>query len=110
MAMLGWFGDNGDPDNYLGSLLGCPNDKPTEYNAALFCNAAFESLLQRAKRATEVQERTKLYEAAQRIFQEQSPWFTIAHSVQFKPVRKEVSNVVLSPFGIINFYNVDINK
>ena len=53
-------------------------------------------------------ERTKLYEQAQVIFKEQAPWFTIAHSVQLKPVRKEVVDFKLSPFGRHTFYGVDI--
>ena len=31
------------------------------------------------------------------IFKEQAPWFTIAHAVQLKPVRKEVVDFKLSP-------------
>jgi dipeptide transport system substrate-binding protein len=31
------------------------------------------------------------------IFKEQEPWFTIAHAVQLKPVRKEVIDFKLSP-------------
>jgi dipeptide transport system substrate-binding protein len=55
-----------------------------------------------------VKERTKLYEKAQVIFKEQAPWFTIAHAVQLKPVRKEVVGFKLSPFGRHTFYGVDI--
>ena len=51
---------------------------------------------------------TKLYEQAQVIFKQQEPWFTIAHAVQLKPVRKEVIDFKLSPFGRHNFYGVDI--
>ena len=42
------------------------------------------------------------------IFKEQAPWFTIAHAVQLKPVRKEVVDFKLSPFGRHTFYGVDI--
>ena len=55
-------------------------------------------------------ERAKLYEKAQVIFKEQAPWFTIAHAVQLKPVRKEVIDFKLSPFGRHNFYGVDIKE
>jgi len=37
-------------------------------------------------------------------------WFTIAHAVQLKPVRKEVKDFKLSPFGRHTFYGVDIGK
>ena len=42
------------------------------------------------------------------IFKEEAPWFTIAHAVQNKPMRKEVEGFKLSPFGSHDFYNVDI--
>ena len=62
----------------------------------------------KAKTVSDQAERTKLYEQAQVIFKEQAPWFTIAHAVQLKPVRKEVVDFKLSPFGRHNFYGVDI--
>jgi len=108
MAQLGWTGDNGDPDNFLNTLLGCDAAKTNGSNIAKFCYQPFEDLVQKAKSVSDQAERTKLYEQAQVIFKEQAPWFTIAHSVQLKPVRKEVIGFKLSPFGRHTFYGVDI--
>lgn len=108
MAQLGWTGDNGDPDNFLNTLLGCSAAKSNGSNIAKFCYQPFEDLVQKAKSVSDQAERTALYEKAQVIFKEQAPWFTIAHSVQLKPVRKEVVDFKLSPFGRHTFYGVDI--
>ncbi len=108
MAQLGWTGDNGDPDNFLNTLLGCAAAKSNGSNIAKFCYQPFEDLVQKAKSVSDQAERTALYEKAQVIFKEQAPWFTIAHSVQLKPVRKEVVDFKLSPFGRHTFYGVDI--
>ena len=108
MGMLGWTGDNGDPDNFLDTLLGCDSAKTNGSNVAKFCYQPYEELVSRAKLVTNVAERTKLYEQAQVIFKEQAPWFTIAHAVQLKPVRKEVVGFKLSPFGRHTFYGVDL--
>ena len=108
MGMLGWTGDNGDPDNFLNTLLGCSSAKQNGSNVAKFCYQPFEDLVQKAKVVSNPAERTKLYEKAQVIFKEQAPWFTIAHAVQLKPVRKEVVDFKLSPFGRHTFYGVDI--
>ncbi|MBP6718740.1 MAG: ABC transporter substrate-binding protein [Rhodoferax sp.] len=108
MGMLGWTGDNGDPDNFLNTLLGCAASKNNGSNVAKFCDPKFEELVQKAKVVTNIAERTKLYERAQVIFKEQAPWFTIAHAVQIKPVRKEVVDFKLSPFGRHSFYGVDM--
>lgn len=108
MGMLGWTGDNGDPDNFLNTLLGCSSAKANGSNVAKFCFQPFEDLVQKAKVVTNPAERTKLYEKAQVIFKEQAPWFTIAHAVQIKPVRNEVIDFKLSPFGRHSFYGVDV--
>jgi len=108
MGMLGWTGDNGDPDNFLDTLLGCDSAKTNGSNVAKFCYQPYEDIVSKAKVVTGVAERTKLYEQAQVIFKEQAPWFTIAHAVQLKPVRKEVIDFKLSPFGRHTFYGVDM--
>ena len=108
MGMLGWTGDNGDPDNFLDTLLGCDAAKTNGSNVAKFCYQPYEDLVSKAKVVTNTAERTKLYEQTQRIFKEQAPWFTIAHAVQIKPIRKEVVDFRLSPFGRHTFYGVDM--
>jgi dipeptide transport system substrate-binding protein len=108
MGMLGWTGDNGDPDNFLHTLLGCDSAKGGGSNVAKFCFKPFDDLVVKAKTVTNPAERTKLYEKAQVIFMEQAPWFTIALAVQMKPVRKEVIDFKLSPFGRHYFFGVDM--
>ncbi|GAB4347982.1 MAG: ABC transporter substrate-binding protein [Gammaproteobacteria bacterium] len=105
-VLLGWTGDNGDPDNFLAVLLGC--DAVGGANRARWCHKPFEDLIQKAKQISDVAERTKLYQKAQLIFKEEAPWVTIAHSVVFKPVRKEVVDFRIDPFGGHPFYGVDL--
>jgi dipeptide transport system substrate-binding protein len=79
-------------------------------NVAKFCHQPFEELVDKAKTVSSQTERAALYARAQVIFKEQAPWFTIAHAVQLKPIRKEVIDFKLSPFGRHNFYGVDIKE
>ncbi len=95
--LLGWTGDNGDPDNFLSVLLGCQSLENS--NRAQWCYEPFDSLVQQAKVTSDQAERTRLYEEAQVIFKEQAPWATIAHSVVFMPLRPEVEGYVMDPFG-----------
>lgn len=104
--LLGWTGDNGDPDNFLAVLLGCEGIGGA--NRARFCYKPFEDLIVKAKLTADVAERTRLYKEAQKIFKEQAPWATIAHSVVFEPVRKEVVDYKIDPFGGHIFYGVDL--
>jgi len=104
--LMGWTGDNGDPDNFLAVLLGCSAVGGS--NRAQWCHKPFEDLIQKAKVASSQAARTKLYEEAQLIFKEQAPWATIAHSMVFEPVRKEVVNYKIDPLGKHLFYGVDL--
>ena len=106
MILLGWTGDNGDPDNFMYVLLGCA--AATGTNRARWCYKPFDDLLVAAKQTSDVEKRTDLYMKAQLIFKEEAPWFTIAHSVVFKPVRKEVVDFRIDPFGGHVFYGVDL--
>ncbi len=105
-VLLGWTGDNGDPDNFLAVLLGC--DGVGGSNRAQWCHKPFEDVIQKAKVVSDPAERTKLYEQAQVIFKEQAPWATIAHSIVFMPVRKEVVDYKIDPFGGHIFYGVSL--
>jgi len=105
-VLLGWTGDNGDPDNFLAVLLGC--DGVGKSNRAQWCHQPFDDIVQKAKTVSDIDERTALYKEAQKIFKEQAPWATIAHSVVYKPVRKEVENFKIDPFGGHIFYGVNV--
>ncbi|WP_428242601.1 ABC transporter substrate-binding protein [Gynuella sp.] len=105
-ALLGWTGDNGDPDNFLYVLLSC--DAVGASNRARFCNADFDKLLKAAQTTSDIAERTKLYKQAQLLFKKEAPWVTIAHSVVYKPVRPEVVDFKIDPLGGHIFYGVDL--
>ncbi len=107
-VLLGWTGDNGDPDNFLAVLLGC--DAVGGSNRARWCHKPFEDLIQKAKVTSELEDRTKLYKEAQVIFKEEAPWVTTAHAVVFKPVRKEVVDFRINPLGTHVFYGVDLQE
>jgi dipeptide transport system substrate-binding protein len=106
-VLLGWTADIADPDNFLFVLLGCEAAQGGA-NRARWCHRPFDDLLVQAKQTTDMAERTRLYEEAQVIFKEEAPWVTIAHSIVFKPVRKEVVDFRIHPFGGHIFYGVDL--
>lgn len=108
-GLMGWTGDNGDPDNFLATLLSCAA-KDQGSNYAKFCYAPFDKLIREAAETSDHAKRVALYQQAQEIFKEQAPWVTIAHSTTYLPVRKEVKNYVVNPFGLHSFYGVDIEK
>jgi dipeptide transport system substrate-binding protein len=106
MLLLGWTGDNGDPDNFLNELLGC--DSVGNNNRARWCHRPFDDLMKQAKRISDQGQRADLYKRAQAIFKEEAPWVAVAHSVVFKPVRKEVIDYKIHPFGGHIFHGVSL--
>jgi dipeptide transport system substrate-binding protein len=106
-GMLGWTGDNGDPDNFF-FLLGCEGARAGGQNLSKWCHKPFDERLEKARTLADVKERTKLYQEMQVIEKEESPSFKIAHSTVYEAMRKEVTGYKQSPFGSHQFNGVDV--
>jgi dipeptide transport system substrate-binding protein len=107
MALLGWTGDNGDPDNFLTPLLSCGAAK-SGGNRARWCDQKFEDDISQAEKTSDLKKRTALYKAAQIEFKAQAPWVTVAHSLVYEPIRTNVVNFKVDPFGLHIFTDVDL--
>jgi dipeptide transport system substrate-binding protein len=108
MALYGWTGDNGDPDNFLNTLLSC--EAINGNNLARFCDASYDALVKKARASSDRMERMDLYAQAQVIFKEQAPWLTIAHANQYKVLRSEVKGFHITALGRHWFYGVDLDS
>jgi dipeptide transport system substrate-binding protein len=108
MVLLGWTGDNGDPDNFLNQLLSCAAATDGG-NRARWCYKPFDDLVTQAKQTSDISKRTALYKQAQVVFKEQAPWVTIAHSLVYEPIRKNVVGYKVDPFGLHVFNDVGLN-
>jgi dipeptide transport system substrate-binding protein len=108
MGLLGWTGDNGDPDNFMGVLLSCGSARPGGQNIAKWCNKDFSDLIDQAKQTADRGKRTELYKKAQEIFHDEAPWFPIAHSIVSVPMSKKVVGFKVHPLGTHIFEGVDI--
>jgi len=109
-AMLGWTGDNGDPDNFLWLLLSEPAAQLPAGNIALWKNAEFTELCSEAKQISDQEKREELYRKAQVIFHEEAPWVPIAHSVVTVPAKDYVKNFKIYPTGKRVFKHVWLEK
>lgn len=103
LIQFGWTGDNGDPDNFLFTLLGCPAIDNGS-NASKWCHEEFNNILMQAKSTSNIEKRSMLYKQAQVIFHEQAPWVPIAHSVIFRILHKNIQGYKISPLGNDDFY------
>jgi len=111
MALLGWSGSNGDPDNFLNVLLSKHSamQKPSQ-NIAFWKNDKFTKLVDEAKIVTSIVKRTELYKKAQAIFDKQAPWKPIANSIVVEPMLKKVHGFKLDPVGKRRFKEVWLSK
>jgi dipeptide transport system substrate-binding protein len=107
-VMMGWTGDNGDPDNFFATLFSCDAAKQGS-NYSRWCYKPFEDLIQPARAESDHNKRIELYKQAQVVMHDQAPALIIAHSTVYEPVRKEVKGYVVDPLGKHHFENVSMD-
>ena len=107
ISLIGWTGDNGDPDNWLGTLYSC--DAIGGNNYSMWCNAQYDAIINQAKNVTDREQRTALYKQAQHMIKQQVPITPIAHSTVNQPLNADVKGFTVSPFGRNAFSGVSID-
>ncbi len=109
MCLLGWTGDNGDPDNFLNVLYG-PNSASigTAGNVAFYNNTKVQELLTAALETYDITERADYYEEAQELIHEDAPFVYLAHANLNIVFRSTVKGYVINPTDRRFFYSVDI--
>jgi len=101
MAIIGWIGDNGDPDNFLYVLLDKDNaEKGKANNYAFYKSEALHSLLIKAQQVGEQSQRAALYRQAQVIIHNDAPWVPLVHAARVAAYRKAVQNYFPHPLEI----------
>jgi len=101
MALLGWTGDNGDPDNFLYVLLDKDNAvKGSAGNIAFYKSDALHEILIKAQKTLDQKKRAKMYKEAQEIIHKDAPWVPVAHSNPPIGLKNKVMDYVPSPVGV----------
>jgi peptide/nickel transport system substrate-binding protein len=111
MAMLGWTGDNGDPDNFLNVLYS--QDKATVAtagNIGFKKNPKFQELLDKALLNYDQAARALLYEEANELLVEQCSHIFIAHADQNLAFLATVKGYHIHPTSRKFFYTVTIEE
>jgi peptide/nickel transport system substrate-binding protein len=109
MCLLGWTGDNGDPDNFMNVLYG-PNaaNIGAAGNYSFILREELQDALTAAVRTYDVDERARQYKLAQEMIHEDAGWVYIAHANQNLAFRKNVKGYRLHPTSRKFFYPVII--
>jgi peptide/nickel transport system substrate-binding protein len=110
MCLLGWTGDNGDPDNFLYVLLDKTAAVKPAQNVAFYKSEEFHDVLLAGRRSTDVAERTRLYRRAQEIVHADAPWVPLVHATQTAAFRRGVEGFELHPTGSKWFRSVTLRR
>ena len=106
--MLGWTGDNGDPDNFLYTLL--DKDSIGANNYSFYSNDQLHDILIKAQQETDQAKRNDLYKQAQEIIHEDAPWIPLVHSRPLSAASKDVINYLPHPTGSEALDKVEFKK
>ncbi len=107
MLFMGWAGDNGDPDNYLTPLFSC-NGVKSGINFARYCDQKLDKLIADGRATADQADRSKDYEAAQKIIHDQALWIPLGYPTASAITRKAVTGYKVSAFGRQHFGSVAV--
>lgn len=111
MILMGWTGDNGDPDNFIYTLLDKDNAvKGSSSNYAFYKNNQVHDLLLKAQRETDRNTRSGLYKQAQEIIHEDAPWVPLVHSTDPLVLMKYVRGFNPHPTGMEKLNTVSVRQ
>jgi peptide/nickel transport system substrate-binding protein len=109
IALIGWTGDNIDPDNFLNTLLSSDNAKPGNAgNYSFYKNNEVDILLTQARQTTDLVFRKNLYRRLLEIVDYDRPSVPLVHTMPLLAARLSVTGY--SPYitGVESLENVDI--
>jgi peptide/nickel transport system substrate-binding protein len=104
LYMLGWTGDNGDPDNFLCYFFCSPGAS----REGFYANQPLADTLLRAQKLTSQAERAKLYRQAEQMLQDDAGRLFIANNQPPLAFARRVKGYVPHPTGSEYFNTVEL--
>jgi peptide/nickel transport system substrate-binding protein len=108
LYQLGWTGDNGDPDNFIGYFFASV-DRPLP-REGFYQNAEVAQLLQEGRTSTDQAARDQIYRDAEAIMATESARIYIAHGPVPLAFNNRVSGYITNPVGTELFKYVTISS
>jgi peptide/nickel transport system substrate-binding protein len=97
LNLIGWTGDYGDPDNFLGTFF-------RNFNPQFgFNNTAITGILNRALNEPNFKKRVALYQRANEIIMKYLPGVPYAHATPALGAEKKVQKLIATPVGGVWF-------
>jgi peptide/nickel transport system substrate-binding protein len=100
MCLLGWTADNGDPDNFLGTLLSSATaTSSAALNVAYYKNPEADKLIEQGRITIDEGKRGDIYMRLQEIIMADAPWAPIAYAKPPVGLQNEVQGYRPNPTG-----------
>lgn len=101
MFLLGWYPDYLDPDDYVWPFLSISGAKSL---GSFYENPTVENLMVEARKYSDVEKRTELYEKVQKILGADMPYVPLWQGVAICVAKPEIKGIVLEPTQIFRYY------
>jgi oligopeptide transport system substrate-binding protein len=95
MFMLGWVGDYPDPEDFLDVIF----YSGSEQNHSRYSNPEVDRLLMAARTEQDRTKRFQLYQQAEQLIVNDSPWVPIYHSTDYVLIKPYVLGLKITPMG-----------
>ncbi len=104
MCLIGWTGDNGDPDNFMYALLDQDSAvKGQAQNYSFWRDPNFHKLMLAGQQTIDETKRAAIYRQANALIHDQAPAIPLVHSVVSFAAKTNVDGVTASPDTSFNF-------
>jgi peptide/nickel transport system substrate-binding protein len=104
MVLTGWSGDNGDPDNFLYTLLDRDSARrPNALNYSFWRDEAYHQLMLEGQATSDPAQRALIYERANAMVHDMVPSVPIVHSAVPVAMRTSIAGYIPSPDTSIAF-------
>ncbi len=108
LFMLGWGGDNGDPDNFLCYFFCRVGDPETINGAGWYYNPELAELLKKAAVAPTFEEREEMYKQAEIMLHEDRARLWVMHNNTPRLFSSKISGFQIQPVGADKYERVMI--
>lgn len=111
LAILRWFGDNGDADNFFYPLFSKESaKKPKALNRAFYKSDAAEALIQEGRSEVIPSKREEIYRKLQEIIHHDAPWVPLYHRDDFHFSSSDVERVNYNMLSEVRFQHVRFSE
>ena len=103
MCLIGWTGDNGDPDNFLYPLLDKDSAIKGGQNYAAWRDEQFHKLMIDGQTTVDEKQRGIIYAQAVKMVHDEAPAIPLVHTTVPFAMKSTVGGVIPNPNSVLNF-------